>query len=295
MDPTIMNTTPPHRVRRSLLAALALAMLAGLLMPGPTPAEDRPDDQAAAPSERTAPAEPAPEPDSPDVDQTRLILQKWVETRKLISAERRDLAMSKETLNDRIELVKREIQTLRGKIAEAERNITETDKKRRDLVEENQTLKEASASLDDTVVALEAGVRDLLSRLPDGITGIDQLKLRVPSADKPNDTKLSLGDRFLTVVGILNAVNKFNREVSMTSELRQLPDGGKAEVTTLYVGIGRAFYVSNSGEVAGYGTVGPDGWHWTPANEIAPQVAQVIAILENEQVASFVQLPVEID
>ena len=109
------------------------------------------------------------------------------------------------------------------------------------------------------------------------------------------DEKLSLSERFQNVLGILNEVNKFNREIAVTSEVRTLADGTSAEVTALYVGIGQGYYVSADGKVAGVGSAAPEGWVWTPANDAAARVAKAIAILKNEQPASFVPLPVRVE
>jgi FtsZ-binding cell division protein ZapB len=223
----------------------------------------------------------------------RSALEKWVETRKVISVEQRDWKLGREMLNERIDLVQREIDSLRGKISEAQSGIGEADKKRADLVTENEKLKEASAGLAESMVALEIRTRTLLQKLPDPIRErVRPLSQRLP--ENAGDTKLSFAERLQNVVGILNEVNKFNREVTMTSEVRTLPDGSSAEVTALYTGIGQAYYVSADGKHAGVGTVASEGWIWSPDNDIAPQVAEAIAILKNEQVASFVQLPVEI-
>jgi hypothetical protein len=93
----------------------------------------------------------------------------------------------------------------------------------------------------------------------------------------------------------LHEVNKFNREITVSSEVLTLPDGTSAEVTALYVGIGNAYYVSRNGSAAGIGTASPDGWVWQSANAAAEQIANAIAILKNEQVASFVKLPIHIE
>jgi hypothetical protein len=58
----------------------------------------------------------------------------------------------------------------------------------------------------------------------------------------------------------LNEVNKFNREITVSSEVLTLSGGASAEVTALYVGIGKAYYVSRNGSAAGIGTASPDGW-----------------------------------
>jgi hypothetical protein len=121
---------------------------------------------------------------------------------------------------------------------------------------------------------------------------VKPLSQRLP--DDANETKLSLAERFQNVVGILNEVDKFNREISVTSEVRTLADGSSVEVTSLYIGIGEAYYVSANGAIAGVGVASEQGWIWKPANEAAPQIADVIAVLKNEKVASFIQLPVEV-
>jgi FtsZ-binding cell division protein ZapB len=227
------------------------------------------------------------------VDGVRASLEKWVDTRKVISQEKRDWDLGQEMLNERISMLEREIETLRARIAEAQESITDADQKRAGLLEENEALKAASSGLAESMAVFEIRTRSLLNRMPDPIRErVKPLSQRIPV--EVGETKLSFAERFQNVVGILNEVNKFNREITVTSEVRALPDGTSAEVAAMYVGVSRAYYVGGNGTIAGYGTAGADGWVWTAADEIAPQVARSIAILKNEQVASFVQLPVEI-
>lgn len=228
------------------------------------------------------------------IDDTRATLEKWVETQRLISQEKRDLALAKEMLTARIELVQREVESLQGKIKDAKDSIAEADKKRADLIDENEKLRKSTASLASTLALLEERTKKLLGRLPDPI----RERVKPLSQRLPNDsgqTKLSISERFQNVVGILNEVDKFNREISLTSEVRTLPDGNSVEVTAMYIGIGLGYYASANGEVAGIGSAAETGWVWRPNNEAAGQIAEAIAILKNEKVASFVQLPVEID
>jgi len=228
-----------------------------------------------------------------DVDKTRSVLEKWVETRRIISQEKHDFELAREMLSERIELVGREIESLRGKISDAEKSISETDKKRAELLEENEKLKEISASLSVKAIDLEGKTKELLKRLPDLICErVKPLSQRM--TENPEETKLSLSERFQNIAGILNEVNKFNRETAVTSEVRKLPDGTSVQVTVLYIGIGQAYYVNGKGDVAGIGTASSDGWVWMPANESAVQIAKAISIFRNDTVAAFVQLPVKI-
>jgi septal ring factor EnvC (AmiA/AmiB activator) len=260
-----------RRRQRFAVAAVLLAGAVALLPSGAMSADDEVD----------------------PVGDTRATLEKWVETRRVISKERTEWAMAREMLRDRIDIVKSEIESLRDKITEAEENITEADEKRAELVSQNERHKEASAALSETVVEFEQQTKKLLSRLPDPIRErVKPLSQRLP--DDQEQTKLSLSERFQNIVGILNEINKFNREITPTSEVRALPDGTSAEVAAIYVGLGQAYYVGANNEVAGVGTATADGWVWTPANDAALQIREAIEILKNEQPASFVKLPIEI-
>jgi len=227
------------------------------------------------------------------VDETRAALEKWVETCRIISQEKHDFKLAREMLSERIELLESEIESMLGKIKETEESITEADKKRAELIEENEKLKEASNSLSDVVINLEDRTKELLKRLPDPIQDrVKPLSQRFP--EDPDKTKLSLGERFQNIVGVLNEVNKFNSEITVTSEVHELQDGVSAEVTAIYIGIGHSYYINGNGDAAGVGTVSSDGWNWTPVNESAAEVSEAISIFQNETAAKFVQLPIKI-
>ncbi|HSV27692.1 MAG TPA: DUF3450 family protein [Sedimentisphaerales bacterium] len=227
------------------------------------------------------------------IENTKLALEKWVETQRIISQEKRDLALAREMLTERIELVGREIKSLRERISQAQEGITETDAKRLKLVEENDKLKRSSESLAIRLGALEERTKKLLAHLPNPIRErVKPLSQRLP--DGTAETRLSTSERFQNVVGILNEIDRFNREISVTSEVSTLKDGSSVEVTTLYIGISRGYYVNADRTLAGVGAPSDAGWIWTPANEVAGQVSDTIAILRNEKIASFVQLPVTI-
>lgn len=234
-----------------------------------------------------------PVEDGVNIDAARDVLQKWVETRRIISQEKRDWALGEEILNERIELVQHEIDSLRVKITDAEKSITEADEKRAELIAENDNLKKTSNELTDVVVLLETRAIELLQRLPDPIRDrVKPLSQRIPNGSEEN--KLSLAERFQNVVGVLNELNKFNREISVASEVRTLPDGTKAEVTSLYLGLGGAYYVGTGGKIAGVGAATENGWQWTAADARAAEIALTVAIFNNEQPAAFVKLPIEI-
>jgi hypothetical protein len=230
---------------------------------------------------------------SADVEAARATLDQWVETRRLISKETSEWLLGKEAMADRAQIVRQEIQALRTRIEDAKKSTTEVEQKQRELREENERLRAATAVLAETLVTLEARTAALLPRLPDPIRErVKPLSQRLPAAGETS--KLSLGERFGNVVGILNELNKFQRDITIVTEVRPLGDGSSAQVSTIYLGLGLAWYVGGDGKVAGVGAPGKDGWLWLAANDAGVAVAKAIAVQKNEQVASFVHLPVRI-
>lgn len=232
--------------------------------------------------------------DGEGLDDTRSALEQYVENRRLISQEKQRWELGRQTLDNRIDLVGRQIVSLREEIATAQGEIDEADQKRADLFAENEQLKQTSSVLLETVQGLEERTKGLLARLPDEFRDrVKPLSQRLP--EDPASTKLSLGGRFENVVGILNEINKFNREITTATGRRELGDGSTAEVTMLYVGIAQGYYVTAGADAAGVGRATEDGWVWSPDNAAAANIQRAIDIFEGGAVASYVQLPVSVD
>lgn len=223
----------------------------------------------------------------------RETLAKWVETQQIISKERRDWQVGREVLEQRIALVKGEIAAIEQRMAETKAGLGEADSKRYELVRDNQALRDATAGLAVAIGRLENKTRTLLVRLPPAIRDrVEPISQRIPG--DPSVATQTLGERFQNVIGVLNEINKFDRDVTVASEILDLPGGGKSEVRTLYLGLGQAYYVNPTGTAAGLGRPASDGWKWEANNAIAPQVAEAIQILKNEKNPAFVGLPVNV-
>ena len=231
--------------------------------------------------------------DAAGLGDTRTALEEWMENQRLISLEKRDWDLAKELLQDQIDLVQDRIDTIQEGIEKAATDTSELDAQRLERVEEHDGLKASADALLEVVIDLERRVTALLKRLPEPLLErVRVLSQRIPT--DPENTEASLSDRYMSVIGILNAVNKFNGEITTNSERRELPDGSKAEVSVMYVGLGQAYYVGADKTVAGVGRPGEEGWVWTPANESAADIALALAIFNNEKVADFVPLPLEV-
>jgi FtsZ-binding cell division protein ZapB len=234
------------------------------------------------------------EPVSRDtIESTRTVIEKWVETQRLISVEKQNWVLAQQSLNDRIAMVRNEIDSLHEKITKGRQDVNEADKNQAKLFEENEQLKKASETLNGIITKIESKTLFLNSQLPDPLRErIKPLSQRIPKDF--NETKESLSQRFQNIIGILNELNKFNHEITVTSEVQKLSDGTSVEVTAMYVGLGQAYYVNANGTIAGVGCPSEKGWSWEPANEAAGKIMDAINILKNEKVASFVPLPVKV-
>jgi hypothetical protein len=259
--------------RRTLLATTALCALSFAVTPA------RPGDG----DEKTA---------SQSLDETRLTMDKWIETQQIISKEQKEWQQGREILQGRVELVKNEIASLTEKIAQAQTAVAEADRKRAELLAQNDKLKAVGERLTVAVTAMEADVRKLYKTLPEPVqTRIQKVYQRIP--EDPSKTTVAVAERFQNVLGILNEINSANSEITVNYEVHPLADGRPAEVQAIYVGLAQAYFVSGSGE-AGIGRPSAEGWQWENANAIAGDVLMALEIQQGKQSPAFVPLPVKL-
>ena len=229
----------------------------------------------------------------PPLQETRSTLERWVETRSLISKTRSDWQSDKEMLEQSIQLLERELKGVEDQMAKLNTNSTQADKEK---LQTEEALKASNDSLDQTrqfATAFEAKITKLLPQLPVPLQEtLKPLVNRIPA--DPATTKTMATERIQVIVGMLNEVDKFNNAVSIFSEKRKTEKGEEIACETVYVGLGAAYFVNDSGDFAGTGTPGTNGWTWATKSEIGPTVKEVVRIYRNEHPARFVALPATI-
>jgi hypothetical protein len=227
----------------------------------------------------------------PDLRDT---LSKWVETKRLISQEQQEWRVGRELLTERQVLIQREIDSLRERTAQARNDSTEADKKAAELKAQNTELQAATAGMGVTITELESSVKALLARSPAPIVErVKPLSQRIPA--NPANTKLALSERFQNIIGILNEMNKFSREITVVSEVRELPDRSSAEVSVMYMGLAQAYYCNVKSGLAGIGRPAADGWKWEVRNDCAQAIADALAVYRNERPADYIPLPLDVE
>lgn len=223
--------------------------------------------------------------------ETRSTLEKWMETRQLISKTRGDWQTDKETLEQTVLLYERELKSIDDQMSRVSTNNTQVAKE----MEEANTLQKTSNETLDGVrqyaTQLEARVKKFVPQLPVPLQDILKPQLaRLPT--DPASTRMLAAERMQVLVGVLNELDKFNNSVNVFyTEKRKNPAGDEVAVQTIYVGLGAAYFVNEAADFAGTGAPGASGWEWAVKPEIAPSVQEVVKIYSNKKAARFVTLP----
>lgn len=263
--------TFPFGINRSITASLAMASFFAVGFGA--------DD---APPASTSPA--------PSLEETRLVMGKWIETQQVIAKERNDWSQGKGVLEDRIALVAGEVATLEERVSQQTASLAGALARKAEVVAENERLKALQSRLADSIAGMEVQVRTILKQLPDPVQSrLQPLVARMPFDGAKATT--SAAERFQNVLGILNEVNRSNGEIAVQYEVRTLADGSKAEVQAVYVGLAQGYFVSPKGE-AGIGRPSADGWIWSPAPASANDILTTLEILQGKHTPAFVPLPV---
>lgn len=222
------------------------------------------------------------------LSETRTALEKWVETRQMISRTETSWKSDKETLEETIALFERELKGVGEQLTKFSTNNTQVAKER----DEAEALKGSSEAglkaAREFAGKFDGEIKGLVPRLPAPLQEIlKPLLNRLPS----ENSRMTAAERLQIEVGILNELDKFNNSVSVFSEKRANGKGEEMAVETIYVGLGAGYFANDTGEFAGVGRPGAKGWEWQIEPEIGPAVREAIQIYRNERSARFVSLP----
>ena len=226
---------------------------------------------------------------------TQKKIDKWIETRQIISEERANWLGEKAMLETSQGILSDELTTLNRAVELLSETSTMADVERENLQAEREEIERSNEMLAVKVRTLEIAVQELSTRFPTPLL----VKIKPLLQNIPEDvsrTKKALGQRLLTVLGVLSQAEKFNGTLTLQTNARDVSGTGVQErVTTLYWGLAFAVYVDDAGKFAGMGLPGPKGWEWSTHNESASDVRRFIATYSGEtDQLDFVNIPVEI-
>ena len=226
---------------------------------------------------------------------TQKKIDKWIETRQIISEERASWLGERAMLETSEGILSDELTALNRAVELLSESSTMADFERENLQAEREEIERSNEMLAVKVRALEVAVQELSARFPTPLlVKITPLLQNIP--EDVSRTKKTLGQRLLTVLGVLSQADKFNGTLTLQTNARDVSGTGVQErVTTLYWGLAFAVYVDDAGKFAGIGLPGPEGWEWSTRNESASDVRRLIASYSGKtDQLDFVNIPVEI-
>lgn len=228
------------------------------------------------------------------MQESREVYREYIAVRKTIGEERSAWQSQKTVLEDRLTVVKTEIDQIRETVATLESSASTADTTRAALQDELEEARRVSQAFNEAIGAYEGRVKALLGRLPASLGGeLQQLTARLPS--DPSATVLSYSQRLQTIVAILAQIDRFNSDLRLVTEIQEL-DGGRFEVQTLYFGLASAIFSDGTGAYAGYGVPSDDGWNWTQVDPVAGQsILAAIEVNATRRAPAFVPVLMEID
>ena len=232
--------------------------------------------------------------DASPLEETVSILEQWVETERRISETKSEWEANKASMENLIDVYRREIDTLSEIIEDAEADTSAAEIRRNELTEEDRAVKEIEAQVLEALIAAEENIKTLQPLLPPPLQ--EELTPLFNSLPQdPQESNLAIGQRVQPVVAILTQIQKFNQVVTVVEGFRECEAGRTVQTEKVYFGLGTAFYVDQANEHAGIGVLGEDGWTWRDDNSLIPAIRNFIEIYRGTQQASYVEVPISVN
>ena len=226
-----------------------------------------------------------------EIKETHAIIGEWVATERLISEEESEWEIEKSALLDLKQALSTELVELNAKLKKTEEEAVGAAKQREDLTARKDAALQATRSLHQGLDQVVTKLERAFSLLPTPVA--DRLapyrKKLTPRKGMPVPP---LRQRVDALVSLLQAIQNFHRSVTLERQEFTLDDNKSREFQVMYFGLGTAYFVNESGTVAGYGQPGDKGWQWTRSDSLAREISTGVDMLNNRAMPRFLELPI---
>jgi len=227
---------------------------------------------------------------SGQVKETHQIIEEWVKTKQIFSEEKSTWKSEKAALLDIEGALSKEIEELEGKLLQFEKENVGAAQQRAELTNRKEKAKDASLQFYQGMQQIEKEVKATNNILPSPLR--DRLSVFQEKIDSSQNNNLPLRKRLEALVALLQSIHLFHRAVHLERQEFSLDDGKSREFRVIYFGLGIAYFVNESGNVAGWGKPSEAGWSWTRQDELAKEIANGVSIMENRALPRFLELPI---
>ena len=232
-------------------------------------------------------------PSMANVKETRQLIEEWVQTQLLISEESNQWRAEKAALVDLEEALSQEIEELDKSLATFESEESTLEEERAKLMARKQDAEKSTLALYEGLNTLQAEIDKVFKILPAPLRN-KLAPFREKLGEQGKETDLPLKKRLETAVAILQSIHLFNRSVTMERVEFTLDEDKSREFLVLYFGLGVAYFVNESGTIAGFGEPTDQGWKWTRQDDLAPEISTGIDMMNNRALPRFLELSLPI-
>jgi hypothetical protein len=226
-----------------------------------------------------------------NVKETHKLIDEWVQTELLISEESSLWKSEKASLQDLDDALSREILELDKGLEAFESEESSLEDERAKLANRKNAAEESTKTLHAGLQRLHNEIETIFKILPAPLRQrLSPFREKLSQGSKEN--KLPLRKRLELTVSLLQAIHIFNRTVTLERLEFTLDDNKSREFIVLYFGLGVAYFVNESGTVAGYGQPTKDGWKWIRMDELGSEISTGVDMMSNRALPRFLELPV---
>ena len=228
-------------------------------------------------------------PSMANVKETRKLIEEWVQTQLLISEESNQWRAEKAALVDLDKALSQEIEELDKSLATFENEESTLEEERAKLMTRKQDAEKSTLALYEGLKTLQTEIDRVFKILPAPLSN-KLSPFREKLGKQGKETDLPVRKRLEIAVSILQSIHLFNRSVTMERVEFTLDADKSREFLVLYFGLGVAYFVNESGTVAGFGEPTEEGWKWTRQDELASEISTGIDMMNNRTLPRFLEL-----
>lgn len=211
--------------------------------------------------------------------EARSSVDRWIAVERTLSEEAIAWKEKESLLNDLIDVATADVDRLKMDLQETRSKIGEVEAKRRSLLDQQETTRALRQNIEGALPSLEQRLARFVNSTPKPLREkLQALASRLPLNDQKPMT--GIAERMQTVVSMIGEIHQFNSRVTVSEELRDLPNGESELVQTLFFGLGAAYYLASQGRDAGIGYAEEGRWIWQSDVKLTKTIEKAIAIAE---------------
>ncbi|MFA7555643.1 MAG: DUF3450 family protein [Spongiibacteraceae bacterium] len=227
----------------------------------------------------------------------RLCLQ-WQQTEQQRSQLESQWLKRQAILEQQLELLDIEQAAMHKTLNNDQQRTGDVEQKRSALLQQQINAEQNQQTLESNLASYFKNILELQHRLPPPLqqqwqNTLDNVNNNFDGGNHTNDNNQQLEQ----VLQLLAQLENFENRIALNQTIMTI-DNTEIQVQQFYLGLSQGWYIDNSGQYAGYGISTAQGWQWHNKDGIAglntDELLKVVAILNNQSMADFVELPVDL-